>query len=59
MKDKTMCAIDIKPKTDVWTFWLQKPDTLKIDTTTNIPERRPSITGLVSHPHRDYIGKYV
>ena len=54
MKDKSMCVVDIKPHTDVWTFMLKDSDGLKLDTNT---ERIDISKEEFSPPGGVYMGK--
>ena len=57
MKDKEMCVVDIKPKTDVGIFWLKEPDGLELDLRPTIKERKPLIKGILPKQRRNYIGR--
>ena len=52
MSDKEMCAVNIKPKTDIWTFKLKDSNGFELD-------GAPEITANSfdeNKPQRNYIG---
>ena len=54
MKDKSLCVVDIKPHTDVWTFELKYTDAMKLDTKM---ERKAITKKEFSPPGGKYMGK--
>ena len=57
MKDKALCVVDSKPKTDVLTFWLKDSDGLELDTNTETVGRTPQMRANDARPRGRYMGK--
>ena len=56
MKHKSVCVVDIKPKTTVLNFWLKNPSEMELDAHPKIEEREPYFDGIEARSDRDYIG---
>lgn len=59
MEDKLLCVIGIKPKTDIWKFWLKEPTKFELDINPLDMTRVPTMdadSAEEKRPHRSYIG---
>ena len=62
VKDKEICHISIKPKTDVGIFWLKDASGFELDFNPKSKERKPNIKLYPADepkPFRSFIGKLV
>lgn len=57
MKSKAMCVVDVKPKTNVLTFWVKNSDEFELDMNPETDERKPGFTGIPSPQGGGYMGK--
>ena len=52
-----MCVVDVKPKTNVLTFWVKNSDEFELDMNPETDERKPGFTGIPSPQGGGYMGK--